>query len=30
MEYRKYKETYYIRMDRGDEIVGQILALYRK
>jgi hypothetical protein len=30
MEYRKYGETYYIRMDRGDEIIGQILDLCRK
>jgi hypothetical protein len=30
MEYRKYGETYYIRMDRGDEIIGQLLALCKK
>jgi hypothetical protein len=29
MEYRKYGETYYIRMDKGDEIIGGILALCR-
>jgi hypothetical protein len=30
MEYRKYGEAYYIRMDRGDEIIGQLLALCQK
>ena len=30
MEYRKYGETYYLRMDKGDEIIGGILALCRK
>jgi hypothetical protein len=30
MEYRKYGETYYIRMDKGDEIIEQILGLCRK
>jgi hypothetical protein len=30
MDYRKYGETYYIRMDRGDEIVDQILDICRK
>ena len=30
MEYRKIGETYYIRMDRGDEIVGNILEVCRK
>jgi hypothetical protein len=30
MDYRKYGETYYIRMDRGDEIIGQILAICQK
>ena len=27
MEYRKYGDAYYVRMDRGDEIVSSILAL---
>ena len=27
MEYRKYGETFYIRMDRGDEIIGGILRV---
>jgi hypothetical protein len=27
MEYRKYGETYYIRMDRGDEVIEKILEL---
>lgn len=30
MEYRKYGGTYYIRMDRGDEIVGGVLAVCEK
>jgi predicted DNA-binding protein with PD1-like motif len=30
MEYRKYGEAYYIRMDRGDEIIGKILDLCKK
>jgi hypothetical protein len=30
MEYRKFGETYYIRMDRGDEIIEQILSICRK
>ena len=29
MEYRKFGETYYVRMDKGDEIIGGILALCR-
>ena len=29
MEYRKYGETWYVRMDRGDEIIGGILELCR-
>ncbi|MBQ3423859.1 MAG: DUF296 domain-containing protein [Clostridia bacterium] len=29
MEYRKYGETFYIRMDRGDEIIGGILDVCR-
>jgi len=27
MEYRKFGETYYIRLDRGDEIVSSILGI---
>jgi hypothetical protein len=30
MDYRKYGETYYIRLDRGDEIIEQILTICRK
>lgn len=30
MEYRKIGETYYIRMDRGDEVIGSILEVCRK
>ena len=30
MEYRKIGETYYIRMDGGDEVVGNILAICEK
>jgi hypothetical protein len=30
MEYKKYGETYYIRMDRGDEIIEQILSICKK
>ena len=30
MEYRKYGETWYVRMDKGDEIIGGILELCRK
>ena len=30
MEYRKFGDTIYIRMDRGDEIIGSILDLCRK
>ena len=29
MDYRKYGETYYARMDKGDEIISCILALCR-
>ena len=27
MDYRKFSDTYYIRMDRGDEIIGGILDI---
>ncbi len=30
MEYRKIGETYYIRIDRGDEVIGSILEVCRK
>ena len=30
MEYRRFGETYYVRMDKGDEIIGGILDLCRK
>ncbi len=30
MDYRKYGETYYARMDKGDEIISSILALCRE
>ncbi len=30
MEYKKIGETYYVRMDRGDEIVGKILEICDK
>lgn len=30
MDYRKYGETLYVRMDRGDEIIGGILDICKK
>lgn len=30
MEFRKYAQTYYIRMDKGDEIIGSLLEICRK
>ena len=30
MDYRKFGQTYYIRMDRGDEIITGILAICEK
>ena len=27
MEYRKFEDTFYIRMDRGDEIIEEILKI---
>ena len=30
MEYKKLGETYYVRMDRGDEIISNILEICRK
>lgn len=30
MEYRKFGDTYYIRLDRGDEIISSIIAICQK
>jgi len=30
MEYKKIGETFYVRMDRGDEIISNILEICRK
>ena len=30
MEYRKYHDTYYIRMDKGDEIIEKIYDVCKK
>ena len=30
MEYRKYGQSYYVRMDKGDEIIQSLLALCEK
>lgn len=30
MEYKKFGETYYIRIDRGDEVIASILEVCRK
>lgn len=30
MDYRKFSDTYYVRMDRGDEIVSGLLEICRK
>ena len=30
MEYRKTGDNYYIRMDRGDEIISKLLAVCEK
>ena len=30
MDYRKYNNTYYIRLDRGDEVVSSILDICKK
>ena len=30
MEYRKIGDNYYIRMDRGDEIISNLLAICEK
>ena len=30
MDYRKFSDTYYVRMDRGDEIISCILGLCKK
>ena len=30
MDYRVFSDTVYIRMDRGDEIIGNIIEICRK
>ena len=30
MDYRKYSDTYYIRMDKGDEVISKILEVCKK
>ena len=30
MDYKKFNETYYVRMDRGDEIISSLLEVCRK
>ena len=30
MDYRKFDQTYYIRMDKGDEIISSLLEMCRK
>lgn len=30
MDYRKFSDTYYVRMDRGDEVISGILDICRK
>ncbi|MBQ8081886.1 MAG: DNA-binding protein [Clostridia bacterium] len=30
MEYRKFGDTYFVRMDRGEEVLAQLTALCRK
>ena len=30
MDYKKFNETYYVRMDRGDEVIGSLLEVCRK
>ena len=30
MDYRKFGETYYVRMDKGDEIISTILGICQK
>ena len=30
MDYRKFGETYYVRLDRGDEIISSLLDICRK
>ena len=30
MDYRKISDTYYVRMDRGDEVISGILDICRK
>ena len=30
MDFRKYNQTYYVRLDKGDEIIGSLLEICRK
>lgn len=30
MEYKRYGNTYYVRMDRGDEIIGNLMGICQK
>ena len=30
MDYRKFSDTYYVRMDKGDEVISELLELCRK
>ena len=30
MDYKKFNETYYVRMDKGDEIIGSLFEICRK
>ena len=30
MDFRRFDQTYYIRMDKGDEIIGTLLEICRK
>ena len=30
MDYRKYNQTYYVRLDKGDEIISSLLQICRK
>lgn len=30
MDYRKFSDTYYVRMDKGDEVISKILGLCKK
>ena len=30
MDYRKYNQTYYVRLDKGEEIISSLLEICRK